>query len=415
MPPSPCRRRSGRHQDGVGSNGFRSRCRGSALVVALLLIGCLLLLGSAILTIGASEHQVGVNERNAAHALYLAEAAVERTRRLLPGLAVDEVLANNLVLGDWVNGTAMSSGTYRAVVTNNVLSIGGLPQDEGTAVCGASTCDTDGLVVISGIGSYQGAQRVIRAVVEVPPVLIPPAPLTIVNADINAVFEGESFLVSGFDRNMDGSAGSSSARPSIALVTSETASALQAVLTPGQQVRVIGAGATPNIAVVAKAPTSDALQRLKLQLAPQADRVIVSPTAISEDLRGSDGAGQVTLIKGNPSADSNQGLDTAGDAILEGNGSGSGVLLCTGQLTLRGSYRFEGIVILVGDGSHLTMEGDATIIGSVLVANRTARNLGRAGFALKDRAQLHFSQEALRGAGRLISAPLRVWQEMITN
>lgn len=415
MPPFVWRQSSGRPLNGFGGKGVRSDGRGSALVVALLFIGCVLLLGSAILTIGASERQIGLNERNAAQALNLAEAAVERARRLFPGLPVNEVLSNNRVLGDWVDGAALASGTYRAVVTNNVISIGGLPQDNGTPICGGTTCDTDGLVVITGIGSYQGAQRAIRVVVEVPPISNPPASLTIVNADANALFEGESFLVSGFDRNVDGSAGSSSARPSIALIASEAASAVQAALTPGQQVRVIGAGAAPSIAVVVNAPTSDVLQRLKLQLAPQADRVFVSPTAISEDLRGSDGAGQVTLIKGNPSADSNQGLDTAGDAILEGNGSGSGVLLCTGQLTLRGSYRFEGIVILVGDGSYLTMEGDATIIGSVLLANRSARNLGRAAFAIRDRAQLHFGHEALRGAGRLLSATLRAWQEVIQD
>jgi hypothetical protein len=309
----------------------------------------------------------------------------------------------------------MASGTYQAAVTNNVISIGGIPQDAETTGCGSTTCDSDGLVVITGTGSYREAARVIQAVVEVPPILSPPAPLTIVNSDVDPLFEGESFLVSGFDRNVDESAGSSSARPSIALVTSEAASAVQDALTPGQRSRVLGAGGIPSVQVVSSAPTSETLQRLKLQLARQADRVFVNPGTISEDLRGIDGAGQVTLIKGDPSADSNRGLDTAGNAILEGTGYGSGVLVITGQLTLRGSYRFDGTVLLVGDGSRLSMEGDARIIGSVLIANRTAASLARAGFVMKDRAQLHFSQEALRQAGRLLSAPLRVWQEVLQD
>ncbi len=385
------------------------------LVLALLLTGFLLLLGSAMLTIASSERQVGLNDRSAAQALYLAEAAVERARRLLPGFPANDVLGNNLLLGDWMNGMAIASGTYRAVVTNNVVSIGALPQDAGTAVCGGTTCDTDGLVVITGTGSYREALRVIRAVVELPAILSPPAPLTIVNSDVDSLFEGESFLVSGFDRNVDGSAGSSSARPSIALLTSEAASAVQGTLTPGQRSRMLGAGGTPSVQVVSSAPTSETLQRLKLQLARQADRVFVNPGTISEDLRGIDGVGQVTLIKGDLSADSNRGLDTAGNGILEGTGYGSGVLVITGQLTLRGSYRFDGIVLLVGDGSRLSLEGDATIIGSVLIANRTATSLARGGFAMKDRAQLHYSQEALRGAGRLLSAPLRVWQEVLQD
>ncbi len=415
MSSSPLLRRSDLHDDCVGGHVGRSHEGGAVLVLAILLTGFILLLGSALLTIASSERQVGLNDRSAAQALYLAEAAVERARRLLPAFSANDVLANNRLLGDWVYGESMALGTYQAAVTNNVISIGGIPRDAGTAVCGSTTCDNDGLVVITGTGSYREAVRVVRAVVEVPPILSPPASLTIVNSDVDALFEGESFLVSGFDRNVDGSAGSSSDRPSIALLTSEAASAVQGTLTPGQRSRMLGAGGTPSVQVVSSAPTSEGLQRLKLQLARQADRVFVNPGTISEDLRGIDGAGQVTLIKGDPSADSNRGLDTAGNAILEGTGYGSGVLVITGQLTLRGSYRFDGIVLLVGDGSRLSMEGDARIIGSVLIANRTAASLARAGFVMKDRAQLHFSQEALRQAGRLLSAPLRVWQEVLQD
>jgi len=407
--------RSEIHEECAGADVAGSHEGGAALVLALLLAGFLLLLGSALLTIASSERQVGVNDRSAAQALYLAEAAVERARRLLPGLAANDVLVSNLLLGDWVNGTSMGSGMYRAVVTNNVTSIGALPPDGGTALCGSTTCDTDGLLVITGTGTYQEALRVVRALVEIPPLLTLPAPLTVVNTVVDPFFEGESFVVSGLDRNVDGSAGSSSARPSIALVGTEAVSAVHDALTTGQQGRVFGAGSTPSIEAVSNAPTSDALQRLKLQLARQADRVFVSPGTISEDLRGNDGTGQVTLITGDPSADSNQGLDTAGDGILDGTGHGSGVLIVTGALTLRGSYRFDGLVILVGDGSRLTLEGDGTIIGSVLISNRTAKNLGRAGFALKDRAQLHFSQDALRGAARLLSANLRAWHEVVQD
>jgi len=388
---------------------------GAVLVLVLLLAGFLLLLGSALLTIASSERQVGTNDRSGAQALYLAEAAIERARRLLPGFPVNDVLVNNLLLGGWINGTSMASGTYRATVTNNVTSIGGLPQDGGTALCGGTTCDTDGLVVITGTGSFEGSLRVVRGVVEVAPILSPPAPLTLVNSAVDPLFDGESFLVSGFDRNLDGGPGSSPARPALALVASEAASGVLGTLTPGQQSRVLGMGSTPSVAVVANAPTSDMLQRLKLQLAQQTDRVFVNPGTIIEDLRRIDGSGQVTLVTGDPSADSNQGLDTAGTVILEGGGHGSGVLVVSGELTLRGSYRFDGAVLLVGDGSRLTLEGDSMIIGSVVIANRTTSHAGRGGFVIRDRAQLHFSQETLRGAARLLSARLRTWQEVAPN
>ncbi len=413
--PSAIDRKSGARQSLCGSRILQSREGGAALVLALLLTGFLLLLGAALLTITSSERQMGVNDRSAVQALYLAEAAVERGRRLLPQFPANDLLANNLLLGEWVSGVSLAAGSYQVAVTNNVISLGGLPADRGTGVCGSTTCDTDGLLMVTGIGSYQGAVRAVRAVVEVPPILNPPAALTIVNSALDPMFEGESFLVSGLDRNVDGSSGSSSALLSIAVIASEAASAIQGILAPGQQSRLLGAGGTPSIAVASSAPTGDTLQRVKHQLARQADRVFVNPGTVYEDLAGVDRAGQITLIKGDPSADSNQGLDTAGNAILEGSGHGSGVLVVTGQLTLRGSYRFDGVVLLVGDGSRLILEGDATIIGSVLMTNRTAANFGKAGFVLKDRAQLHFSREALRQAGRLLSATIRVWQEVLRD
>ena len=410
MSPSRLSHRSNRRPNGVGNRSIGSPESGAALVLALLFTGFLLLLGSAILTMAFSERQIGLNDNAGAQALYLAEAAVERARSLLQRYPVNDVLANNLLLGEWVNGTSLGSGTYQVVVTNNDKSIGGHPMDGGTKEC--ASCDTDGLVVVTGTGLYQGALRVVRALVEVAPILGLPAPLTLVNAEVDPHFESESFRVSGFDRNVDGSSGSASARPAIALLSSEGVSTVQHALTEGQRSGVVGAGATPSIEQVASTPTSDALQRLKHELARQADRVLVNPGVVSENLRGVDGAAQITLIKGDPSADQNRGLDTHGDAILEGPGHGAGVLVVTGELTIRGSYRFDGIVLLVGDGSRLRLEGDAMIIGSVIIANRTARSGGKAGFTITDRAQLHWSYEALRSAARLLSAATRVWQEV---
>jgi len=401
-----------RYESLVANQPARLGEGGAVLALVLLLTGFLLLLGAALLTIASSERQVGVNDRSATQALYLAETAVERARRLLPRYAVNDLLADNVLLGEWVHGASMPIGTYRASVTNNVAPLGGHPPDAGTAVCGTTTCDTDRLVVVTGIGSAHNAVKVVRALLQIPSLLAPPAPITMVNSDVDPLFEGESFLVSGFDRNLEGGEGSSPARPAIAVLTADAASMVVGALSTGQQGRVLGSGATPSVEVAASSDMSDSSQRLKLQLARQADRLFVNPGTIVEDLRGIDGTGQVSIVKGNPSADPNQGLDTAGDAFLDGSGRGSGILVVSGQLTLRGSYRFDGLVLLVGDGSRLSLEGDSTIFGSVIIANRTSRTAGRGGLAVKDRAQLHFSQEALHLAGRFLSASLRAWQEV---
>ncbi len=53
--------------------------RGAALVIALLLMGLLLLLGTAFMTISSTESQIAFNERNAIQAFYLAEAGLNKT------------------------------------------------------------------------------------------------------------------------------------------------------------------------------------------------------------------------------------------------------------------------------------------------------------------------------------------------
>jgi hypothetical protein len=131
MCPLLLKERSASRKDTVPSHTICSQEGGAVLVLVLLLTGFLLLLGSALLTIASSERQIGSNDRSGAQALYLAEAAIERTRRLLPGFSVNDVLVNNLLLGEWVNGTSTASGTYRATVTNNVASIGGLHKMAG--------------------------------------------------------------------------------------------------------------------------------------------------------------------------------------------------------------------------------------------------------------------------------------------
>jgi hypothetical protein len=373
-------------------------------------IGFLLLLGVALLTIGATERQVAVNDQRAVQALYLAEAAVERARRLVPRHDLNDLLADNLLLGAWVSGTSVGAGAYRAAVANNVTSIDGVAPDPGTVACGATTCDTDRLVVITGTGTVEGAARTIRALVEIPAVLRPAATITMVAPEVEPVFAGESFLVSGFDQTVAGNAGPASPKRAIAVATPEAESALRGALTEGQRARVVGDGATPSIEVVATGPTTESLRRLQRQLAQRADLMLTNPGSIVSSLRRQDGTEQITMITAGPPADQYDGGELAGPAILEGSATGAGILLVTDHLILRGAYRFEGIILVIGDGSRLVVEGDAVLLGSAIIAAGTGAT--RARLELRDRAQLHFSQEAVQRAGRLLSATLRAWQEV---
>ena len=57
--------------------------KGVVFLLALLFLGILLLLGTALLGLSVSEHQVAVSHRDGVQALYLADLGIEKARREL--------------------------------------------------------------------------------------------------------------------------------------------------------------------------------------------------------------------------------------------------------------------------------------------------------------------------------------------
>lgn len=80
--------------------------RGAALVIVLLIMGVLLLLGTAFMTISATETQIASNERNAVQAFYLAEAGLNKTISDLNAGAVCSSLSD----------VSLGSGTFTRTV-----------------------------------------------------------------------------------------------------------------------------------------------------------------------------------------------------------------------------------------------------------------------------------------------------------
>src|SRR5262249_30191064 len=58
-----------------------------------------------------------------------------------------------------------------------------------------------------------------------------------------------------------------------------------------------------------------------------------------------------------------------GDAVLNGNGNGYGLLIVTGTLTMSGDFSWHGPILIVGDGIlDFSGGGTGTIVGTVIVA-----------------------------------------------
>lgn len=92
---------------GTGGRPGREE-RGIALLIALLLMGLLLLLGTTFLTMSSTESQIALNERNAVQAFYLADAGVNK--------AISDLNANANYTGSGTAELALGPGTYTVSV-----------------------------------------------------------------------------------------------------------------------------------------------------------------------------------------------------------------------------------------------------------------------------------------------------------
>ncbi len=113
--------------------------RGAALIIAILVMAVLLMAGTAFLTISSTESQIALNERAAAQATLVAEAAIQK--------AVAQLDANPAYTGE--TNTALGGGTFTVTVTT-------------TSGCGASSARS--LVAMALVPVRGGnAQVVLRA------------------------------------------------------------------------------------------------------------------------------------------------------------------------------------------------------------------------------------------------------------
>lgn len=133
---------------------------GSALILAVILVASLIVLAGAFLAVASIETRIAANEVRAAVAFAVADGGLEHAVVELGDVDVDALLARG---GELFAGETLGDGTYTVVVTNNVepqFPRGGIPKDPG-----GPEQDTDGLLVVTSLGSFETAARAVRAVV----------------------------------------------------------------------------------------------------------------------------------------------------------------------------------------------------------------------------------------------------------
>lgn len=107
-----------------------------------------------------------------------------------------------------------------------------------------------------------------------------------------------------------------------------------------------------------------------------------------------------------------------GDLTLAGNGSGSGVLLVKGSLNYNGAFNFNGLILVLGEGSIEVGGANKAIIGGVYVAkllNDGSGNysFGSPSFSLSGNSNFYFRSDSVKMAVTLFPMKSISWREIV--
>ncbi|MCZ6550834.1 MAG: PilX N-terminal domain-containing pilus assembly protein [candidate division NC10 bacterium] len=387
--------------------------RGIALVVTLLVISLLTLVGLTFLTLSFAENIIAYNEIHATRAFGIAEAGLAHGRRYLPETAATTGFDPLLVGSSGTPPTSIpvaalqnlssfgaGQGTYSVSVANNTAAYQAVTADPDPQD------DTDSRVWITALGTYRDSTRTVRALVEVTTLLSPPAAIDSLDGSDSGDptefdFSGNAFQVTGYDTpppQTAGTCGTAAAiKPGIAVESAPGLTELDSEIASNQENNIAGAGGDKSIAME-PFPTLAQLQALKAALIQQATVIWSGSTNISSDV-------------GSPTSPVIAYADDHLD--LQGNGDGYGILVVERRLRIRGTYKWEGLILLVGQG-EFEIEGTAEVYGAVLAANTGSYsgNSGETRVTVKGNATVAYSSQALCRASTVMPTTILAWQQL---
>ena len=360
--------------------------RGSALVMAIVVLVVLTFLGVALLTLSQYETRMALADARAKTVFYVAEAGLEHSRRSL--LDQDAVSTSPGSIDDELSHAAGSNGsidmdptTIRAVYDSSgrVIAFTGYGDDlpvqaftsfgmgayasflsnDGIDEALDPLDDTNGRVVLTAIGALPGhATEVVQALVQRTSSPALPAAITMLGPTPH--FEGgtsKSKLLTGDD--CDGAGDPGVYVPVVGVIGSSAETAAEAgVDVPGTFVSGpdTGVDTVTNIdaTILPLWKDCDYLLYLAAEIKGLADVVGDSSTPLSA--LGSSGNLKTVYIDG--------------DYTLTAQVNGAGILWVTGTLSLQGGVDWEGRIYAVGTGV-IQRDGSGTgvLSGGLLMAN----------------------------------------------
>ena len=406
-----------------------------ALFALVLLTGMLLV----FLTMGGMETSVAANLDDVTRARYVAESGLEWAFDQLVSAAAlpngwNTVLSTNggqMATGMPLPSLAAAFGTFSVTVRNDNLAndnvLTGLPLCPNSApLCspdgGGATNDTNRVVILTALGTYNGATRQLQQVVSHPDLTLPGG-LNLPGLGTNTSFSGNAFTISGNDTNLDDSAGAGIpglCAPTVWGVGTANASIesdVQASLSNAQKDNVTGKAQNPGPGIGDNTITPDPtltpaqIQKFVDALRPYADISLqasgmgqlsyqnVGATCAANlndpNCWGTASNPKIVYVKG--TVDPAQAFYAMS---ISGTSTGAGILILEdGDLNVTGDFRWEGLIIVTGQyvGLRYGGGGNQTMYGGMIV-NETASVNSEVEVDAMGNAKILYSCQAIENA-----------------
>ncbi|HEY2572868.1 MAG TPA: PilX N-terminal domain-containing pilus assembly protein [Verrucomicrobiaceae bacterium] len=360
--------------------------RGSALILAILMLAFLMVLGSAVLIAMTLDVAIGESYRSETQLLYLAESGIDEARGLLrqspdtpsellaAAAGPDGALSASRDLDTLLNATddvPYLNGGNRTTGKLMVDATGGpggryyvfLRNDAADGM--TSLADSNQILTLMSVAVIGSSIKVVE--VTVMKWRFPALPAALVlNGSPVSFMPSSDFGVSGMD-----SSGGGAHQIAIGVVSDADRAAAIAAIPAPDQIRYPGSGnMNPPPADVG---VIDSRMDPRLTTPGAMERIVSTIAANATDI-SSPGWNGTTILGDVGSSNDYRVVVVNGDCEL-GSGAGYGILLVRGNFRMRGNFQWNGLVLVIGQGSIAWAgAGSGVISGNVLVARTRAND-----------------------------------------
>jgi hypothetical protein len=341
-----------------------------------------------------------------------------------------------------VISTTSYSGRYFAKLTDNEDEADwGLPNDP--------TTDHDGFVYLRVVGITRGrfgevstygthlknSVAIIEAQLKRDMTFNLNSPLSLYGQNVSSTFSGNSFTIDGYDHsgmthdeilnNHKALDATLPAFPGISCLNDAPAqgdatnavATVKATLVDQQQDNVTGEGGTPSI--------QDATQDVRDNPNPDAVNIFdgVFLTNFANTIAG---VADYTYQDGTSLSGDNIELGTPdnpkitvalGDLDLNGNGEGAGIMIVRGTLDVGGSFTYDGVILVLGEGEIRLHGANKSFFGGIYVANVTKNadetaTFGTPAFTIPGNSNFFMKSDSILMGYSLLPMRVLSWREI---